>query len=201
MLACALGDPRVGVVGLRPGQRVRVVDLPGQRGPKRGVLGQEIEQDGCARARLPDDEDRPGDRLALRQSGFSLRHLVICSLLDQRRTMSNTAISTPRSFSRASDDQPVTQQCQPVAPAVVGAEVVAARLFAGLLDEPVGLETLGSHETASPRKTLVRTSGGSGLSSHRSTMKPRRRPPVSSQWPCPKSLAPMPIRTIPSPPG
>ena len=74
-------------------------------------------------------------------------------------------------------------------------------MFARLLDEPVGLEALGAH--APPRRggRWCETSGGSGLSSQRSTTKPRRRPPVSSQWPCPKSLAPMAIRTTPSASG
>ena len=56
-------DPRVGVVGLRPWQRKGIVDLPAQRRPKRRVLREEVEQDGCARARLAHDEDRPADRI------------------------------------------------------------------------------------------------------------------------------------------
>ena len=116
--------------------------------------------------------------------------------------MSRTAISTPRSLSRASETSPSDSRCQPVAPAVVVAEVIAAGQFARLLDEQVRVESLGCSRCP-PRRDgrVVRTAGASGLSSQRSTTKPRCRPPVSSQWPCPKSLAPMAIRTMPSASG
>ena len=51
---CSPGFRRsgVGVVCLRPRQRVRVVDLPRQRRAQLGVLGQQVEQDRGAGARL-----------------------------------------------------------------------------------------------------------------------------------------------------
>ena len=64
------GDPRVGVVGLGLRQRARVVDLPRQRWPQRGILGEQVEQDRRPGARLAHDEDRPGDRLG-RDVGMS----------------------------------------------------------------------------------------------------------------------------------
>src|SRR5829696_6283741 len=77
--------------------------------------------------------------------------------------------------------QPLAQPRQPVAPGVVVAEVVAAGQLARLLDEPVRDKALGAHDVNWSRWTAVRTAGASGLSSHRNTTNPRRRPPVSSQ--------------------
>ena len=56
-----LSDPRIGFVGLGLRGRNRTVDLPGERGPQRRVLGQEVIEDGGAGAGLTDDDQGPVD--------------------------------------------------------------------------------------------------------------------------------------------
>ena len=57
-----LGDPRITVVGLGLRWGTRVVDLPRQRRPQVGVLGQQVVEDGGAGAGLADDDDGLCDR-------------------------------------------------------------------------------------------------------------------------------------------
>ena len=71
-----------------------------------------------------------------------------------------------------------------LAPAVVVAEILTSGEFTGSGDERVRVEArsggIGHGRLPSSRRATV-TSGAVGLSSHRTTMNPRRRPPVSSQ--------------------
>ena len=149
----------------------------------------------------PDDEDRPADRIGC-DVGILLAPLRDLQPAHQRphdvphRDL-DAQVVKPRLGHQA-----VAQHVQSVPPARRGSPKSSLPACSHACSTSrSGLEALGGHETASARRTLVRTSGGSGLSSHRSTMKPRRRPPVSSQCPCPKSLAPMAIRNDIADPG
>ena len=108
-------------------------------------------------------------------------HAEVVEARLRRRTL-RTAGPTPRATSRSRRSPRRSRRCPPTR-------------------RPARSARSGSNRSAAltelprPLRTSTDTFGGSGLSSQRNTTKPRCLPPVSSQWPWPKSLAPMAIRT------
>ena len=113
---CAMRGSVVVGLGLRWG--TGVVDLPRQRRPQIGILGQQVVEDRRAGARLADDDDRAGDRRRSPPRGVRCASATICRRLVRARRMSPARDLHPQRREPGLVDQSVGQPGQPVAPAV-----------------------------------------------------------------------------------
>ena len=166
-----LCDAGIGLVRLGLGHRPGCVDLPRQGRAQVGILSQQVEQDGGAGARLADDEDGPLDR-SRGELGVLLAPLRDTQPIVQRADDVHDGDLDAQVRQVGLVHQSIGEPGEAVAPTVGFPEVIASRRLARLSDEGVDVEPGGAHRE-DPLRTVTSTSGASGLSSHRSTTKPR----------------------------
>lgn len=130
--------PRVGGVGFSLRWGIRELCFPAHRGPVGGVMGEQVEQDGRAGPRKPDDEQRLLDRYA-RDLGMLCSMPVDREATLERRRHRLAASHTPDPVEICLTLHRIQQNRKSSQEALV-AEPIRSRLTCSGLDYSVGIE-------------------------------------------------------------